>query len=90
MFAVPQRRSLAGLRVPMESVVWHYVSPGLLKGLGICCNAIVLDGIGPCTDTDDTFLIEFGVIIALLEAIHGDGHVWRRSGFQVEVCTTSV
>lgn len=59
-------------------VAWHHNSPCLLMGLGIYCNAIVVRQDWPCTDTDDAFLIEFGVIIALLEAIHGDGHVWRR------------
>lgn len=28
-------------------VAWHHISPCLLIGLGIYCNAIVLDGIGP-------------------------------------------
>lgn len=35
--------------LPVESLcplAWHYISPCLLIGLGIYCNAIVLDGIG--------------------------------------------
>lgn len=30
-----------------STVAWHHISPCLLIGLGIYCNAIVLDGIGP-------------------------------------------
>lgn len=39
------------VHLPVESVcpalAWHRISPCLLIGLGIYCNAIVLDGIGP-------------------------------------------
>ena len=54
---------------------WHPISPCLLTGLGIYCNAIVLVGIGPVLSLMMPS-IEIEVIIAQLEARHGDGQAW--------------
>lgn len=41
------RGPFTSLQSWFASDAWHYMAPCLLQGLGIYCNAIVLDGIGP-------------------------------------------
>lgn len=63
---------------------WHRISPCLLTGLGIYCNAIVLGRIGPVLTPMMPSSLNLQTLFSLLEAMHGDGHVWGQSVFLVE------
>lgn len=59
--------------LPVETVwpvAWHHISPRLLIGLGIYCNAIVLDRIGPAL----TLMMPSS--LNLHQYCSAEGHTW--------------
>lgn len=59
-------------------VAWHHISPGLLIGLGIYCNAIVLDGIGLELPPMMSSSLNLEALLLCWRPYMGMVHVWGR------------
>lgn len=82
-----ERTSLWSQSAP---VAWHHISPCLLIGLGIYCNAIVLDGIGPVLTLMMPSSLNLEPLLLCWRPYMRMGMYGGGSGFQVEGRTPSV
>ncbi len=77
------RGPLTSLWSQSAPVAWHHISPCLLIGLGIYCNAIVLDRIGPVLTMMMAFSMNLESLLHCWGPDMGMG-MYGESGFQVK------
>ncbi len=87
--ALYEDRLFTSLWSQSAPVAWHHISPCLLTGLGIYCNAIVLDRIGPVLTMMMPLSLNLESLLLCWGPYTGTGMCEGGSGFQVEKHTPS-